>query len=526
MLVCTARQMAEIDRETVAGGVAGEVLMERAGEAITAVLLRRHGERPDPHATKVLIVCGKGNNGGDGLVISRLLAQRGWPVTVMLLAAKDTLSPAARLNYDRLPAGVTVLEPPRSEWVERAVELTEAADLVIDAVFGTGIAPPLRGPYIALIAALNAASSPIYAVDVPSGVSADTGAVDPVAVDAALTITVGLPKLGLLLPPGRDFVGELEVVDIGFSAAVCRRHARDWHYLRRVDYAALLPPRRTSAHKYDCGSLLVLAGSRTYGGAAVLTGLGALRSGVGLVTMGVPVCLETPVRINLVEAIVAPLLMTAAETIAPLDAAVLAALTERKQALAVGPGLGADPATDRFVIDLAGQMKLPLVLDADGLSAFTRGQAEPAFGSDQVVLTPHAGELGRLIDRPAAEVVADRLTLVPELARRWGVTLLLKGSPSVIADPRGRLTFNPVGDDSLAGGGSGDVLTGLIGGLLAQGMAAIDAALLGAYLHGLAGRIASRRIGRRSVLARELADAAGLALGQLEGVVDPDVEQP
>ena len=525
MLVCTARQMAEIDRETIASEVAGEVLMERAGEAITALLLRRHGERSGLHAEKVLIVCGKGNNGGDGLVISRLLAQRGWQVTVLLLAADDTLSPAARLNYERLPAGVIVLKPPRNEWAERAAELAQVADLVVDAVFGTGIAPPLRGPYIALIEALNAAGSPVYAVDVPSGVNADTGAVDPVAVEAVVTITVGLPKLGLLLPPGRDFVGELEVVDIGFTAAVCRRHAPDWHYLRREDYAALLPPRRTSAHKYDCGSLLVLAGSRAYGGAAVLTGLGALRSEGGLVTRGVPVCLETPVRTNLVEAIVAPLLMTAAETIAPLDSAVLATLIERKQALALGPGLGADPDTDRFVVDLAGQMKLPLVLDADGLSAFARGQAEPAFGSDQVVLTPHAGELGRLIGRPAAEVVTNRLTLVPELARRWGVTLLFKGSPSLIADPQGRLFFNPVGDDSLASGGSGDVLTGLIGGLLAQGMAAVEAALLGAYLHGLAGRIASRRTGRRSVLARELADAAGLALGQLEGLADPDVEQ-
>jgi len=526
MLVCTARQMAEIDRETIASEVAGEVLMERAGEAITAVLLRRHGERPGRHTEKVLVVCGKGNNGGDGLVIARLLAQRGWQVTVLLLAAGDTLSADARLNYDRLPAGVTLVEPPRNEWAERAAELSEVADLVVDAVFGTGIAPPLRGPYVALIAALNAASVPIYAVDVPSGVSADTGAVDPIAVDAALTITVGLPKLGLLLPPGRDLVGELEVVDIGFSAAVCRRHAPDWHYLQRRDYAALLPPRSTSAHKYDCGSLLVLAGSRTYGGAAVLTGLGALRSGVGLVTMGIPTCLETPVRTNLVEAIVAPLPMTAAETIAPLDVTALAALTERKQALALGPGFGADPDTDRFVIDLVGQMKLPLVLDADGLSAFARSRTEPAFGSDQVVLTPHAGELGRLIGRPAAEVVTDRLTLVPELARRWGVTLLLKGSPSLIADPQGRLTFNPVGDDALASGGSGDVLTGLIGGLLAQGMAAVEAALLGAYLHGLGGRIASRRIGRRSVLARELADAAGLALGHLEDVADPDLEQP
>ncbi len=515
MRVATAKQMAAIDRETIDGGVPGLELMERAGEQIAGAI---RGLFPDlvPPA-RVLVVCGKGNNGGDGLVIARLLDGLGYAVSVLLLADAEQLSDDARANHARLPSAVTAVAAAKDAWAERIVELGRQADLVVDAVFGTGIKPPVQGAYEALFAALNRQPAPVVSVDIPSGVCGDTGAVEPVAVRAEATVTVGLPKAGLLLPPGRDHVGELAVVDIGFARDVCERHTKPWHYLRADEYRDLLPERSSTVHKYRCGRLLVIAGSRSYGGAAVLTGMGALRSGVGLVTMAVPQRLELPTRVGLPEALVAPLAETADGTIAPLTDPALAGLLEREHAVALGPGLGSDAATDQWAVAAATQLTVPLVVDADGLSAFGRLNTEPAFAASEVVLTPHPGELARLVEQTPAQLDRQRASVVGELAARWGVTLLLKGSPTVIGDPSGDVYFNPLGDDSLAHAGSGDVLTGLIGGLLAQGRSGRDAALLGAYLHALGGAIAASYGSRRSVLAREIAEGIGEAFSELEG---------
>jgi len=534
MRVCTAKQMAAIDRETIAAGTAGEDLMERAGEAMTEALLgfldeSESGEEDHDHGScghdhdadedsgpGVLIICGKGNNAGDGLVVARLAAQHQCAVAVMLLSDPGDLSANAKLNFDRLPESVTVVIPPGDLWPEAFEELAEDAAVVVDAIFGTGIKPPLRGPYVDLIRAVNDAGMPCLALDVPSGVSGDDGRVDPVAVAADMTVTVGLPKLGLLLAPGRDFAGDIEVVDIGFPDDICQKHAGDLNWLPREDYLAMLPPRPGTTHKYRTGRMLVVAGSRDYGGAAHLAGLGALRSGAGLVVMAVPLCLETATRIILPEAVTSAVAETDAGTIAPLSNPVMDNMIENQRALAVGPGLGADPATDSWIVDLLKNLSLPMVVDADALSAFARTGSEPAFGSGQVVLTPHAGELARMTGMTSAEVESRRLELTGELAARWNVVLMLKGSPSLIGAPDGRVFINPTGDDALARGGSGDVLTGLVGGLLAQGLGALEAALLGAYLHGQAGTVAARGRSNRSVLVREIAAAIGPVFEEME----------
>jgi hydroxyethylthiazole kinase-like uncharacterized protein yjeF len=386
----------------------------------------------------------------------------------------------------------------------------------VDAIFGTGIEPPLRGHYPDLIRAVNDAGMPCFAVDIPSGVSGDDGQVDPVAVAADLTVTVGLPKLGLLLSPGRDFAGDLEVVDIGFPGDICERHAGHLHWLATEDYLTLLPPRPAAVHKYDCGRVLVMAGSRAFGGAAHLAGLGALRSGAGLVMMTAPLCLETSLRVGLPEAVIRAVAETDAGTIAPLSGDVLERLLENQRALALGPGLGEDPGTDAWVVDLLAGLELPAVVDADALNAFARTGTEPRFGTDQVVLTPHAGELARLAGMTSAQVNKNRFRLVADLATRWNAVVMLKGCPSLIAAPDGRVFINPTGDDALARGGSGDVLTGLVGGLLAQGLEALDAALLGAYLHGRAGTVAARGRSNRSVLVREIAAAVGPVFEEME----------
>ncbi|MBE0564433.1 MAG: NAD(P)H-hydrate dehydratase, partial [Krumholzibacteria bacterium] len=422
----------------------------------------------------------------------------------------------------RLPRGVEVVAPVPEAWARTAAELAGESDLVIDAVFGTGIRPPLRGAYPGLFRALNDAGRPCLAVDIPSGVDGDDGRVDPVAVAADRTVTIGLPKRGLLLPPGRDFTGALEVADIGFAEEVCARHAGCEHWLPRTDYLALLPPRRSWSHKYQCGTVLVVAGSRAFGGAAHLAGLGALRSGAGLVTMIVPEGIAVPVRVGLPEAIVAAVPETASGTIAPLGRAAFASLLGARRAVALGPGLGDDPATDGWVSDLLGNLDRPCVVDADGLGAFARLGQEPRFAHDQVVLTPHAGELARLVGRTSADVREGAVALAAELAARWQCVLMLKGSPTVIAAPDGRVFINASGDDALARGGSGDVLTGLVGGLLAQGLGALEAALLGAYVHGLAGTLAAQGQSTRAVLVREIAGALGPVFEAMEKEASAD----
>ena len=518
MRVCTASQMAAIDRETIAAGTLSLELMERAGVALCDAL--DAGGWLDGGGP-VAMVCGKGNNGGDGLVMARLLSESGLVIRVLLLGPREELTADARANLDRLPAAVDLVPGDETCWPEQVAAIAAGAVVVVDAVLGTGIRPPLRTPYTGLCAAINRVDAPVVAVDIPSGVSGDLGGADPDAVVADATITVGLPKLGLLLPPGRDHAGALSVVDIGFDDEVCARHAPDWHLATLADYAAMMPPRPSSVHKYEVGSLLVLAGSRRYGGAAYLAGLGALRSGVGLVTLGAPAGLETSLRIGLPEAILRPLAETPAGTLAPVPHEVMVDLLDRKNALALGPGLGDDPDTDRWVYDLVRDRDRPLVVDADALSAFGRLHRKPTFSSRDVVLTPHPGELARMTDLSTAEIAAQRFELVPGLARRWGVVLLLKGSPTVIGLPDGRLFINPSGDDALARGGAGDVLSGLIGGLLAQGCTAADAALLGALVHGLAGEAAATEHGRRGVLAREIADAVAPVLELLAGAHTP-----
>jgi hydroxyethylthiazole kinase-like uncharacterized protein yjeF len=513
MRVCTSRQMAAIDRDTIAAGTPGLELMERAGGALVD-RLDAGGWLDD--GGPVAIVCGKGNNGGDGLVMARLLAESGLPVRVLLLAKPVDLSADARANLDRLPAAVAVTAGDPARWADQVADLAAGCHVLVDAVFGTGIQPPLRPPYRELCRAINQVAAPVLAVDIPSGVSGEDGSADPDAVLADHTITIGLPKLGLLLPPGRDHVGQLTVVDIGFTAEVCRRHAPDWHLATLADYAAMLPPRPTDRHKYQVGSLLVVAGSRRYGGAAHLAALGALRSGVGMLTLGVPAGLETALRAALPEAILRVLPETASGTLAPVPRDALADLLGRQDALAVGPGLGDDPDTDRWVVDVANDHAGPLVLDADALSAFGRLGRTPAFQSPEVVLTPHPGELARMTGLAPADLARRRLALLPELADRWQAVVLLKGSPTLIGLPDGRLFVNPSGDDALARGGSGDVLTGLIGGLLAQGCAAADAALLAALVHGLAGEAAAARHGRRGVRTTEIADAVAGVLELLD----------
>lgn len=516
MRVCTSGQMARIDRATIAGGTPGLELMERAGETMTGLVLDflegldLSGEEP-----KVLVLCGKGNNGGDGLVVARRLVEQKIPTAVLMLAGSESLAPDAQTNFERLPAAVILVDPEAAERAEALADLLDEADLVVDAVFGTGIEPPLRDDAAAYFRTVNDAGLPCVALDIPSGVCGDDGRVDPVAIAAERTLTVGLPKLGLLLPPGRDFVGEIEVVDIGFSVEITDAEALPARWLHREAALELLPPRRSDWHKYRCGTVLALCGSHTYGGAAHLTALGALRSGAGLVHAAVPAGLEGGLNIALPEVIAVPLAATESGTISPLPDEVRERLLDRKQAVAIGPGLGRHAETDAWVVDFLTSLTLPVVVDADALTAFAAAGREPRMGG-RAVLTPHLGELARLTGRSATEIEIHRQQWLPEWAAKWNSVVLLKGSPTWVATPEGELWIVATGDDALARGGSGDLLTGLVCGLLAQGASPRNAALLGAFVHGLAGSRAAEGRSTRSVRVTEVAAAIGPVFESME----------
>lgn len=517
MRVCTSQQMARIDRATIDAGTPALGLMERAGQAMAESILDfledldTHGEAPN-----VLILCGRGNNGGDGLVVARVLAEQELPVAVLMVAGTDRLSPEAQTNFERLPETVALVDAEPGERAGLLSELLEEADVVVDAVLGTGIELPLRADLADLFRRVNDAGLPCVALDIPSGVGGDDGRVDPVAIAADVTITVAVPKLGLLLPPGRDFTGEIEVVDIGFPEEFIRRESLPVQWLERREALELLPPRRSDSHKYECGSVLLLGGSRDYAGAARLMALGALRSGAGMVRLGVPAGLEGGLQTALPEVITRALAATEAGTLAAVPEPVLADLLQRQQAVALGPGLGRHAETDAWVVEQVGRLEIPAVVDADALNAFVELGTAPQAGPGGLVLTPHAGELARLTGKTPEEIAAGRMELLTGWASKWNAVLVLKGSPTWIAAPDGRLWLVDSGNDALARGGSGDLLTGLVAGLLAQGSTPAEAALLGVYVHGLAGQRASVGRGTRSVRVLEIADAIGPVFEGLE----------
>jgi len=499
----SAEEMRALDRHTIEVlGVPGEVLMESAGRAVVERVLAllegsTQADRP------VAIVCGRGNNGGDGFVVGRQLALLGQPVAVSVLGGASGLSGDAGKNLERLRVlGVEVRPHP---------EEGEAPSLVVDALFGTGLTRTLEGEAKAHVAWIDARARegvPVVAVDLPSGLDSETGQVLGAAARCTETVTIGLPKLGLCLEPGRSRAGEIYVARIGIRDAApdCVPRAQVWS---REAASTRLPPREAAGHKGSFGHVLVIAGSRGKTGAAHLSALGAARAGAGLVTIACPAGVNEILEVKTTEAMTAPVPDTEDQSLAAASASHLLALCAQRDVVALGPGIGTHEETVSLVHELAKRVELPLILDADGLNAFARhGDALSILEArrEATILTPHPGEAARLLDSSAGEINADRVAAARALAERAGSVVVLKGAGTVIAEPAGRVALNPTGGPALAAGGTGDVLTGIVAGLLAQGLNAFDAATLGAYLHGLAADVSSERRGASGLLAHEIAD--------------------
>ncbi len=519
MDLVTGDRMREMDRRTIEGGfVSGLELMERAGRGILRSIL---GHVPLLHRRRIVIICGTGNNGGDGLVLARLLRRRGlWP-EVWMTAPPGSLRGDAAVNATRALDSRLLLRQAGEREMRRLARLAPE-DLVVDALLGTGITGPAKGRASEWISALGACPARIAAVDIPSGLSADSGVPPGEAVRAEWTVTMAFPKPGFLFPPGRGLAGSVDVVDIGIPETVRDEVGVEAHLPEPPHIAAQLPDAGRASHKGDWGKIVIVGGSPGLTGAMDLAARGALRTGAGLVRAALPASLAAEFKARLSEAMALPLPEGEDGQALSSGADEILRRYGEWDALVLGPGLGRSPESSRLVMRLFGRWRGPVLVDADGLNAMAewgpdswvprardvRAAGEPGG----CVLTPHPGEMSRLTGRPVPDLLKDPVGTAREWAERWGVTLVLKGAPSVIGAPDGRVWVNPTGHSGLATGGSGDVLSGMIGALLGQGLSGPAAATVGCYLHGLSAELATRNSARRSLLPTDLAEGLGAAL--------------
>ncbi|MBJ7329919.1 MAG: NAD(P)H-hydrate dehydratase [Solirubrobacteraceae bacterium] len=488
-----APQMRETDRWAIEDlGIPSLDLMERAGEGLARTIAQTRDDG------RIAIVCGPGNNGGDGFVAARLLRAAGREVTVLIVGEADRYQGDAKANLDRLdetpePFDATALE---------------GATVAVDALLGTGVQGAPRPPAAAAIAALNALDAPVVAADVPSGVDASTGEVAGEAVRAVATATFAAAKPGLWIHPGKAYAGRVEVIDIGIPAGapvVPDVGIADESLIRR------LPRRGADSTKFSSGHVLVLGGSRGLTGAACLAAMAAARAGAGYVTALVPVGLEDIFEIKLTEVMTRGLPETDGGLSAAATAGALRAIAEREGAVVVGPGIGRTDGALACARAVATQAAAPLLLDADGLNAMAGALAELAERSAPTILTPHAGELARLLEVSSAEVTARRLHHARAAARAANAIVVLKGDDTLVCAPDGTTVINPISAPMLATAGTGDVLSGTIGALLASGVDPFEAAAAGVRLHALAGRLAGAERGADAVIASDVVDALGRA---------------
>lgn len=499
MRICSAAQMRFLDATTIDENiVSGLELMENAGKGTVDLMFDYFG---DCKGQRVAVFAGPGNNGGDGFVMTRHLHDLGAEVNVYLLVSPEEIGGDAAVNFKRLPDEIictTLLD-------KKAVRgLSLRCDIIVDALLGTGLNREVVGVFSQAIELINKAKIPVVAVDIPSGLNADSGALWGCCVEADLTVTYGLLKSGLVQYPGVDYVGHLEVVDIGIPLSVVERAEIQSFYGLDEVVAEFLPQRGSMGHKGSHGHVLVLAGSRGKTGAAVLAGEGALRSGAGLVSLCVPEKLNSIFEIHCLEAMTIPLAGLGGYVLADGDYQAIAQAAVGKQCLVMGPGLGTAPETAALVNQVVRNFTQVLVLDADALNVLELDNLVAAQGNLVRIVTPHPGEMAGLTGLSVAEVQDNRLQVAADFARQHGVVVVLKGAATVIAGPNGRLVVNSSGNNGMGTGGMGDVLAGIIGGLVAQKVEPFQAACLAVYAHGRAADILAES-GPYGYLASELA---------------------
>lgn len=517
MKLLTADQMREVDRLTTERySIPGILLMESAAVSVVEAAERKFGALDGKHAQ---IICGKGNNGGDGAAIARRLWMRGSKVDLILLGRIGDTRGDAKINFDiarslasTQGSALRIIETIDSDQLQQ--EFANASpDIYFDAIFGTGLARPATGIFEKAISLINQAGKnrPVIAVDIPSGLSSDSHELIGPAVHAHLTVTFTAPKIANLLPPASEFGGELIVAQIGSPEELIASSDSHLALVRREAVAQWLRDSRRSpqANKGDAGKALIIAGSRGKTGAACLAGEGALRAGAGLVTIATPQsALSVVASQSMSECMTEPLAETSSGSVSSEAAARALELASERDVVAIGPGLGsAEETTRAFVREVIVNRSRPMVLDADALNSLAPWDGQIRGGEEHpLILTPHPGEMARLTGKTISEVLTNRIEVAREFAKANQLILVLKGSRSLIAAPDGEIYINPTGNAGMATGGTGDVLTGIVAGLLAQKLDNPVAATVAAvYLHGFAGDIAASRRGMRSMVASDIA---------------------
>lgn len=527
MKVLTAAQMREADRLTTERyGIPGIELMENAGTAIAEFISQKFANLT---SRKILVLCGKGNNGGDGMVLARKLKGSGCTAVVFLFANPSSVQGDAAVNLKRWEQGLGELYVVTSEaeWASARTVLGEA-DLIVDALLGTGLRGPVEGLLAKVIEDLNESrakrrgNTEVVAVDMPSGLASDTQDFGGPVVVADYTVTLTAPKIGQLVLPHSTCCGELVVKDIGTPPELLESDPHlKIHWIEPGEFRALPIERDPAANKGTYGHALIVAGSLGKSGAAILAARATLRCGAGLVTVATPQDVQPVVAAGMPEMMTAPLASTEAGTasLRNLDYGKFAEILKGKTVLAIGPGLSTHNETQQFIRSVAGQTELPVILDADGLNAYD-GVADSLNErrTANIVMTPHPGEMARLLGITVKEVQARRLDVALEAAGRWRAFVVLKGFHTILATPSGHAYINTTGNPGMATGGTGDVLTGMLAGLTAQFKVEDWARVItfGVYLHGLAGDIAASRVGQAPLIASDLIDAIPEAYRRVE----------
>jgi len=504
--ITTGEQMRQRDREAMAAGIPGVVLMENAGMRVVEAVRERLSL--ETKGIKVTVLCGKGNNGGDGFVVARHLRRLGAEVKAFAFAPAEAYKGDAATNLDIwLHSGGSMEYILEERDLDALASALAGSDLAVDALLGTGLTRPVEGPMSGAIGLLNETRCKKVSVDIPSGVDSDRGQVLGAAVWADMTVTFAMPKRGLFLYPGAAYTGRLVIGDICFPPQVADKPT-GVRLFTGEDAARLMPTRPADAHKGSSGRVVIVAGSPGYTGAAVLAAMASQRGGAGLTYLMTPHSLQPLVATKLTEVIPLPLAEDESGGISLKGAEAFLQLADKANAIAIGPGLGRGEGVKKFLAAVLPRLKVPAVIDADALNAMAEDKGLLGAASAPLVLTPHPGEMSRLTGLSPEEIQGGRVEVACSYAREWGVTLVLKGTPTVTAFPGGEAVINSSGSAALATAGTGDVLTGLLSALLARGLHPSAAVPLGVYLHGLAGEEAEHRRGG-GVIAGDVVEALG-----------------
>jgi ADP-dependent NAD(P)H-hydrate dehydratase / NAD(P)H-hydrate epimerase len=504
--IASAREMRGCDEEAITGyGIPGIVLMENAARG-TADAMQNY--IPDLHLKQTLIVCGKGNNGGDGFALARHLVERGCTVTVAALSHLKQLTGDARINADIIRKMVRSDSSGTLSLITSAtrakLEQLSRADVIVDAILGTGFKGKLKPKIASIVEWMNGQTAVRVAIDIPSGVDADTGNAEGTTFHADYTYTMGLVKRGLLFSPGRDASGKVICIDIQIPPEVFRRSKIKTFLVTESAVRSVVPKRPLDAHKYQVGKVFVLAGSTGLTGAATLTSMSALRSGAGAVVLGIPESLNLMMEKKLTEVMTLPLVDNGSGVLHVSAWEKIKQQCEWADIIAAGPGLSRTDDVKEIIVRLVKKIDKPIVLDADALNVLSGQDTLFARRTSPVIVTPHTGEFSRLSGISGQEIATERIDIARRYARMRKITLLLKGGPSIIASKNGNIYINQTGNPGMATAGSGDVLTGAIAGLWAQGLTDEAAAYCGAYLHGAAGDQAMKKYGERAMTAGDI----------------------